>query len=259
MGTEAADVFPYLCTLLNSLCSGILAYSAIASRMRWFAWWNRKKSTSSGVRPLAFSASAHDLLEAPHGVGEDRPPVHRRPGPPVVDLLLRHDRVGRGAVDLAEELVEDRAVLVEVVRDEPAPRARVDRLEHDGPGAVREQDGHVAASIGVLEHRRQRLGADHEHPPVGADPDERVGHRQRVHEPGAPLLEVQHRRRREAELRGHHGPGVGVRVLGMVVVTMMKSMSSILRPAFLRAISAASRPRSAGVSSASIFPSTPRS
>ena len=39
----------------------------------------------------------------------------------------------------------------------------------------------------------------------------------------------------------------------------MKSMSSIWSPAFLRAISDASRPRSAGVTSASIAPSTPRS
>ena len=52
-------------------------------------------------------------------------------------------------------------------------------------------------------------------------------------------------------------PVCGYAYSGMVVVTMMKSMSSIWSPAFLRAISAASRPRSAGVSSASIFPSTP--
>ncbi len=96
----------------------------------------------------------------------------------------------------------------------PLRELGVDGLEHDGPGAVREEHGHVPAPIGVLEHRRQPLGADHEHLPVGADPDERVGHRQRVHEPGASLLEVQDRRGREAELRGHDGPGVRVRVLG---------------------------------------------
>ena len=63
MGTEAAEVFPYLCTLLNVLCSGILAYSAIASRIRWFAWWNRKKSTSSGVSPLDSSDSRMTSLK----------------------------------------------------------------------------------------------------------------------------------------------------------------------------------------------------
>ena len=52
-------------------------------------------------------------------------------------------------------------------------------------------------------------------------------------------------------------PVCGYAYSGMVVVTMMKSMSSIWSPAFLRAISAASRPRSAGVTSASILPSTP--
>ena len=54
-------------------------------------------------------------------------------------------------------------------------------------------------------------------------------------------------------------PVCGYAYSGIVVVTMMKSMSSICRPAFLTAISAASRPSVAGVTSASIFPSTPRS
>ena len=96
----------------------------------------------------------------------------------------------------------------------PLREAGVDGLEHDSPGTVREKHGHVAAPIRVLEHRRQPLGADHEHLPVAADPDERIGHRQRVHESGAPLLEVQHRGGGEAELRRHDGPGVGVGVLG---------------------------------------------
>ena len=168
---------------------------------------------SSGVRSLASSDSRMTSLKRRTAWVNTAPPVHRGLRPPVVDLLLRHDRVGRGPVDLAVQLVQDRAVLVEVVGDEPAPRARIDGLEHHGPGAVREEHGHVAAPVRVLEHRRQPLGADDEHLPVAADPDEGVGDGQRVDEPRAPLLEVQHRRRSEAELRRHDSPRVGVRVL----------------------------------------------
>src|SRR5438093_7354932 len=47
MGTEAAEVLPYLWMFTGTFEAGILRLSATASRMRTFAWWNRKCSTSS--------------------------------------------------------------------------------------------------------------------------------------------------------------------------------------------------------------------
>ena len=82
------------------------------------------------------------------------------------------------------------------------------------PAPSAKSTGHVAAAVRVVEHRGQRLGADHQHLPVGADPDERIGHGQGVDEARASLLKVQDWRRREAELRGHDGPGMRVRILG---------------------------------------------
>ena len=121
IGTEAADVFPYLCTLLNSLCSGILRVLGDRVEDPLVCLVEQEEVDVLRRQVVGLQRLPHDLLEAPHGVGEHGSPVHRRPRPPVVDLLLRYDRIGRGAVDLAEELVEDRAVLVEVVGDEPAP------------------------------------------------------------------------------------------------------------------------------------------
>src|SRR5262249_23728570 len=42
MGTEAAEVLPYLWIFTGTFEAGMLRLSATASRMRTFAWWNRK-------------------------------------------------------------------------------------------------------------------------------------------------------------------------------------------------------------------------
>ena len=42
LGTEAAEVLPYLWMFTGTFEAGILRLSATASRMRTFAWWNRK-------------------------------------------------------------------------------------------------------------------------------------------------------------------------------------------------------------------------
>ena len=156
----------------------------------------------------------HDLLESPHRLREHRPAVHPGPGATVVDLLLGHQGIRRVPIDLREELADDGRVGVEVMGDESAPRARIHRLEDDRPRPVREEHRHVAPTVRVLHHRGEHLGAHDEDSLVHPHSDVGVGGGEGVHEPRAPLLEVEDGGAREPEPLGHDAARVGVGVLG---------------------------------------------
>src|SRR5204863_6257987 len=65
--------------------------------------------------------------------------------------------------------------------------------EHEGTGAIAEQDGDVAAARGEVERVAVELGADQEDAAVGAGADERVGHLQAVDEGRALLADIEAR------------------------------------------------------------------
>ena len=90
IGTEAADVFPYLCTLLNILSLGNLGVLGDGVQDALVGLVEQEEVDVLGGEVVGAERLPHDFLEAPHGLGEDRAPVHRRTRPPVVDLLLRH-------------------------------------------------------------------------------------------------------------------------------------------------------------------------
>ena len=58
MGTDAAEVLPYLSTLVNSFSGGKPSASAADWMMRMFAWCGMKRSTSSSRNPACCTAAS---------------------------------------------------------------------------------------------------------------------------------------------------------------------------------------------------------
>ena len=129
----------------------------------------------AGLQAIGAERLPHDLLEPPHRLGEHRPAVHPGSGAAVVDLLLGHQGIRRVPVDLRVELADDGRVGVEVVGDEPAPGARIDRLEDHRPRPVREEHRHVASTVRVLH----ASGVHGLHEPVEVTEVVHVAHRVR--------------------------------------------------------------------------------
>ena len=138
--------------------------------MRMLAWWGTTRAMSSarhaGLLHRLLGRVDHD----PHGPAEDLLAVH-------VDAARRPRR--RGASSAV-------AVGVEVPAEQLA--AALDRLEHDGAGAVGEQDGGVA--VVPVGDARERVGADDEDfsAPMAIRP---WADDQRVREPGARGVDVE--------------------------------------------------------------------
>ena len=76
--------------------------------------------------------------------------------------------------------------------------------EHDGGGAVAEDDGDLAPGGRQVEARRMRLRADDEHAPRLARPDELVGHGEHVEEARALVADVHRRHAAQPEMAEQH-------------------------------------------------------
>ena len=168
-GIDAADVLPSSPIAFDDALGRQLERSDSACRMRAFAWWKTKRSTSASVAPARAHASPRRLTHPRDRVAEDLGAVHR-------------DEAG---VARSDDQVRARAVGAE--HDGPDRRSPA-ALEHDRARAVAEE--RRGAAVGRVGVARQDLRADDEHAPRAAGLDQRAAERERRDEARAGGVDV---------------------------------------------------------------------
>ena len=137
--------------------------------MRRFAWWNRKRSTSSCLTLGGVERLAQHLGHARHRVLEHEAcPPCAGSAALGVEHLLGDARPGR-TPEPGASIQSFSACLPSACRRTASMPERSSgvgvRLDHDGAGAVAEEHRDVAALGGEVEARRVHLAADDEHAP----------------------------------------------------------------------------------------------